>query len=314
MSATIGKAGISAIIAICLLVAPSLGVYPIFLMKLLCFALFATAFNLVLGFVGLLSFGHAAFFGVAAYLTGHMVAVWSLPTDIGILLGALGAGVLGFVVAALATRRSGIYFAMITLALAQMVYFFCVQAPFTHGEDGMQGIPRGWFLGIVDLSQPQNMYYFVLGICAAGFAVIYRTIHSPFGEVLKAIRENETRAVSLGYNVVGFKIAAFTISAAISGLAGATKSIVFQSATLTDVHWQMSGEVILMTLLGGMGTLFGPAVGAVVVVSLQNYFAGLGAWITILTGTIFVLCVLVFRHGIIGELNRLVATRGAGKR
>jgi len=305
MSVATGKYTALALIAVFLLTAPFLGFYPIFLMKLLCFALFATAFNLVLGFVGLLSFGHAAFFGMAAYFTGHIVKEWVFPTEIGILLGALGAGALGFVVASLATRRSGIYFAMITLALAQMVYFFCLQAPFTHGEDGIQGIPRGTFLGIVDLSQTLNMYYFVVGVTAIGFFIIYRTVNSPFGEVLKAIRENETRVLSLGYHVTGFKIAAFTISATIAGLAGATKTIVFQSATLTDVHWQMSGEVVLMTLLGGMGTIFGPAAGAVVVVALQNYLAGLGAWITIITGAIFVACVLTFRRGIIGELSRL---------
>ena len=309
MSITAGKLAALGLVATFLLVAPFLGVYPIFLMKLLCFALFATAFNLVLGYVGLLSFGHAAFFGMAAYFTGHMVKQWAFPTEIGILMGALGAGALGFVVASLATRRSGIYFAMITLALAQMVYFFCLQAPFTHGEDGIQGIPRGTFLGLVDLSKSLNMYYFVVGVCAIGFFVIYRTVNSPLGEVLKAIRENETRVLSLGYHVTRFKIAAFTISATISGLAGATKSIVFQSATLTDVHWQMSGEVVLMTLLGGMGTLFGPAAGAVVVVTLQNYLAGFGAWITIITGTIFVACVLIFRRGILGELNRVLQGR-----
>lgn len=309
MNTAAGKYAALAVAAALLLIAPFAGFYPIFLMKLLCFALFATAFNLVLGFVGLLSFGHAAFFGMAAYFTGHIVKVWMFPTEIGILMGALGAGVLGFVVASLATRRSGIYFAMITLALAQMVYFFCLQVPFTHGEDGIQGIPRGSFLGLVDLSQINNMYYFVLGVTAIGFFIIYRTVHSPFGEVLKAIRENETRVVSLGYHVTRFKIAAFTISAAVSGLAGATKSLVFQSATLTDVHWTMSGEVVLMTLLGGMGTIFGPAAGAVVVVTLQNYLAGFGAWITIITGTIFVACVLTFRRGIIGELNQFIQNR-----
>jgi branched-chain amino acid transport system permease protein len=308
MSAAGVKLTILVLITGFLLIVPLTGIYPIFLMKLLCFALFATAFNLVLGFVGLLSFGHAAFFGMAAYFTGHIVKEWAFPTEIGILMGALGAGLLGFVVASLATRRSGIYFAMITLALAQMVYFFCLQAPFTYGEDGIQGIPRGTFLGVVDLSQINNMYYFVLGVCAIGFFIIYRTVHSPFGEVLKAIRENETRVLSLGYHVTRFKIAAFTISATVAGLAGATKSIVFQSATLTDVHWQMSGEVVLMTLLGGMGTIFGPAAGAVVVVSLQNYLSGFGAWITIITGSIFVACVLTFRQGIVGELSRL--TRG----
>lgn len=311
MSIDAGKKIALALLVAFLLIAPFAGIYPIFLMKVLCFALFATAFNLMLGFVGLLSFGHAAFFGMAAYFTGHIVKEWQFPTEVGILLGALGAGVLGFVVASLATRRSGIYFAMITLGLAQMVYFFCLQAPFTYGEDGIQGIPRGNLLGIVDLSQINNMYFFVLGIFALGFFIIYRTIHSPFGEVLKAIRENETRVISLGYHVTRYKVAAFTISATISGLAGATKAIVFQSATLTDVHWTMSGEVVLMTLLGGMGTIFGPAVGAVVVVTLQNYLAGFGAWVTIITGIIFVACVLTFRHGVIGELNRILQRKKA---
>jgi len=311
MSVETGKRIGIALAAVFILVAPFIGIYPIFMMKVLCFALFAVAFNLILGFVGLLSFGHAAFFGMAAYFTGHMVKEWLLPTELGILLGALGAGVLGFGVAALATRRSGIYFAMITLALAQMVYFYCLQAPFTYGEDGIQGIPRGTFLGIVDLSQMLNMYYFVVGVFVVGFLIIYRTIHSPFGEVLRAIRENENRVVSLGYHVTRFKIAAFTISATISGLAGATKSIVFQSATLTDVHWTMSGEVVLMTLLGGMGTIFGPVIGAGIVVTLQNQLAGFGAWITIITGAIFVACVLTFRRGVAGEVSRILAARKA---
>lgn len=306
MTAALGKKLALALLTIFILIAPFIGLYPILVMKVLCFALFAVAFNLVLGFVGLLSFGHAAFFGMAAYFTAHTVAVWGFPTEIGILLGTLGAGVLGFLFATLATRRSGIYFAMITLALAQMVYFYCLQAPFTHGEDGIQGVPRGSLLGILDLSQSLNMYYFVVGVFVLGFFIIYRTVHSPFGEVLKAIRENETRVISLGYNVTRFKVAAFTISAAISGLAGGTKSIVFQSATLTDVHWSMSGEVVLMTLLGGMGTIFGPAVGAAIVVTLQNYLAGFGAWITIITGTIFVICVLAFRRGIVGEIERVL--------
>ncbi|MEX0923235.1 MAG: branched-chain amino acid ABC transporter permease [Rhodovibrionaceae bacterium] len=309
MTLELGKKLALAALAVFILITPFIGLYPILMMKVLCFALFAVAFNLVLGYVGLLSFGHAAFFGMAAYFTAHIVKVWGFPTEIGILLGAGGAGILGFLFATLATRRSGIYFAMITLALAQMVYFYCLQAPFTHGEDGIQGVPRGRFLGIVDLSQDLNMYYFVVGVFALGFFIIYRTVHSPFGEVLKAIRENETRVVSLGYNVTRFKIAAFTISAAVTGLAGATKSIVFQSATLTDVHWFMSGEVVLMTLLGGMGTIAGPAVGAAIVVALQNYLSGFGAWITIITGTIFVICVLTFRRGIVGEINRLLRLR-----
>ena len=309
MTAALGKKLALALLALFVLVAPFAGLYPILVMKVLCFALFAVAFNLVLGFLGLLSFGHAAFFGMAAYFTAHIVTVWGFPTEVGILLGTLGAGGLGLIFATLATRRSGIYFAMITLALAQMVYFYCLQAPFTHGEDGIQGVPRGSFLGLLDLSQTLNLYYFVVGVFVLGFFIIYRTVHSPFGEVLKAIRENETRVVSLGYDVTRFKIAAFTISAAISGLAGGTKAIVFQSATLTDVHWSMSGEVVLMTLLGGMGTIFGPAVGAAIVVMLQNYLAGFGAWITIITGTIFVICVLAFRRGIVGEINRVLNLR-----
>lgn len=292
-----------------LLVAPFLGLYPIFLMKLLCFALFACAFNLMIGYVGLLSFGHAAFFGMAAYVCGHAVKVWGLPTELGILLGAATAAVMGLLFGALATRRRGIYFAMITLALSQMVYFFALQAPFTYGEDGIQGIPRGRFLGIVDLSDILNMYYFVVGVFLVGFFVIYRAINSPFGQVLKAIRENEDRMTSVGYKTNHFKIAAFTLSAGISGLAGGTKAIVFQSATLTDVHWQMSGEVVLMTLLGGMGTILGPVVGAGIVVALQNYLAGAGSWVLVITGAIFVFCVLVFRRGVIGELNRFMNGR-----
>lgn len=292
-----------------LLLAPLLGLYPIFLMKLLCFALFACAFNLMLGYVGLLSFGHAAFFGMAAYVCGHAVKVWTLPTEVGILLGTATAAVMGLLFGALAIRRRGIYFAMITLALSQMVYFVAVQAPFTHGEDGIQGIPRGYFLGVVDLSDILNMYYFVVGVFLIGFFIIYRTINSPFGQVLKAIRENEERMTSVGYKTSHFKVAAFTLSAGLSGMAGATKSIVFQSATLTDVHWQMSGEVVLMTLLGGMGTILGPVVGAGIVVALQNFLAGIGSWVLVITGAIFVVCVLVFRRGVIGELNRILNAR-----
>ncbi len=296
------------LVVVLLLTAPFIGLYPIFLMKLLCFALFAAAFNLMLGYVGLLSFGHAAFFGMAAYVTGHAVKVWGFPTEVGILMGTLVAGALGLAIGSLAIRQQGIYFAMITLALAQMIYFFCLQAGFTFGEDGIQGIPRGYFLGVVDLSQTLNMYYFVVGIFSIGFIIIYRTINSPFGQVLKAIRENENRVVSLGYRVNHFKIVAFTLSAALSGLAGSTKSIVFQAATLTDVHWQMSGEVVLMTLLGGMGTIFGPVVGAGIVVTLQNYLVSVGSWVTVITGVIFVICVLIFRRGVVGEfVHRFVA-------
>lgn len=285
-----------------LLAVPFVGIYPVFVMKLLCFALFACAFNLMLGYVGLLSFGHAAFFGMAAYVTGHTVKVWGLTPEVGIIAGALVAAVLGLAIGSLATRRQGIYFAMITLALAQMVYFFSVQAPFTYGEDGIQGIPRGYFLGLVDLSDTLNMYYFVVGVFVFGFVVIYRTINSPFGQVLKAIRENENRVISLGYRVTHYKIAAFVLSAAFAGLAGGTKAIVFQAATLTDVHWQMSGEVVLMTLVGGVGTILGPVLGASILVMLQNYLASVGSWVTVITGVIFVVCVLAFRRGIVGEI------------
>jgi branched-chain amino acid transport system permease protein len=281
-------------------------VYPVFVMKVLCFALFACAFNLLLGFTGLLSFGHAAFFGSAAYVTGHVVKEWGFPPELGILAGALTGGILGYVFGSLAIRRQGIYFAMITLALSQMIFFLAVQFRFTGGEDGIQGIPRGKLLGFIDLSNDINMYYFVLAIFVSGFAVIYRTIHSPFGQVLKSIRENEPRAISLGYDVDRFKLLAFVLSSALAGLAGSTKCIVFQLASLTDVHWHMSGEVVLMTLLGGMGTIFGPVAGAAIVVGLQNYLAGIGSWSTIATGFIFVVCVLAFRRGIVGEIAGLI--------
>lgn len=277
-------------------------VYPVFAMKILCLALFACAFNLLLGYTGLLSFGHAAFLGTAGYVTGHTVKVLGFQPELGILAGTATAAALGYVFGSLAIRRSGIYFAMITLALAQMVYFMSLQMPFTGGEDGLQGVPRGKLFGMIDLRQPLYMYYFVFAIFLAGFWVIYRTIRSPFGQVLKAIRENEPRAISLGYDVEKYKLTAFVISAALSGLAGATKTLVFQLASLTDVHWHMSGEVVLMTLLGGMGTVFGPVIGAIVVVSLQNYGANIGEWVTVITGTIFVICVLAFRRGIVGEL------------
>jgi branched-chain amino acid transport system permease protein len=292
------------------LIAPFV-VYPIFLMKALCFALFACAFNLLLGYVGLLSFGHAAFLGWAAYVCGHTAKAWGWPPELAILAGTAAAALLGLAFGWLAIRRTGIYFAMITLALAQMTYFFALQAPFTGGEDGIQAIPRGRLLGLVDLGQMLNMYYFTLAVFLFGFFLIYRTVHSPFGQVLKAIRENETRAVSLGYKVDHYKLLAFVLSAALSGLAGATKAIVFQFATLTDVHWHISGEVVLMTLLGGMGTIFGPVAGAFVVVTLQNYLAQFGGWVTVITGAIFVACVLLFRRGIVGELARLLKAKAA---
>jgi branched-chain amino acid transport system permease protein len=284
------------------LVAPTV-VYPVFLMKVMCFALFACAFNLLIGYVGLLSFGHAMFFGMAAYVSAHAAKVWSFTPELAVLSGTLVAGALGLVVGALAIRRQGIYFAMITLALSQMVFFFCLQAPFTGGEDGIQAVPRGRLLGIVDLSNIWAMYGFVLVIFLGGFLLIYRVVHSPFGQVLKAIRENESRAISLGYDVDRYKLLAFVLSAALAGLAGATKAIVFQLASLTDVHWTMSGEVVLMTLLGGLGTVFGPVIGAAVIITMQNYLAQLGAWVTVVQGVIFVICVLAFRRGIVGEIG-----------
>jgi branched-chain amino acid transport system permease protein len=284
------------------LVAPTV-VYPVFLMKVMCFALFACAFNLLIGYVGLLSFGHAMFFGMAAYVSAHAAKVWSFTPELAVLSGTLVAGALGLLVGALAIRRQGIYFAMITLALSQMVFFFCLQAPFTGGEDGIQAVPRGRLLGIVDLSNIWAMYGFVLVIFLGGFLLIYRVVHSPFGQVLKAIRENESRAISLGYDVDRYKLLAFVLSAALAGLAGATKAIVFQLASLTDVHWTMSGEVVLMTLLGGLGTVFGPVIGAAVIITMQNYLAQLGAWVTVVQGVIFVICVLAFRRGIVGEIG-----------
>ena len=280
-------------------------IYLVFAMKVLCFALFACAFNLLLGFTGLLSFGHAAFFGTSAYITAYFCKQLGLSPEAGIVLGVLGSGALGWLMGSLAIRRQGIYFAMVTLALSQMVYFLAVQLPFTGGEDGIQGVPRGTLFGLIDLSIDTNMYYFVLAVFLLGFALIMRIVHSPFGQVLKAIRENESRAISLGYNVDRFKLISFVISAALSGLAGSMKSLVFQLATLTDVHWHMSGEVVLMTLLGGMGTILGPVVGAGIVVGLQNYLANIGSWSTIATGFIFVVCVLAFRRGVVGEISAL---------
>ena len=283
-------------------------VYPLFLMKALCFALFACAFNLLIGYAGLLSFGHAAFLGSAGYVTAHAAKVWGWPPELAILGGTAAAGALGLVVGGLAIRRQGIYFAMVTLALAQMIYFFCLQAPFTHGEDGIQAVPRGTLLGLFDLRQTLTLYFVVLAIFLGGFLLIYRTIYSPFGQVLKAIRENEPRAISLGYKADQYKLIAFVLSATLSGLAGGTKAIVFQLASLTDVHWTMSGEVVLMTLLGGLGTVFGPVAGAFVVIALENYLAQLGAWVTVVQGAIFVVCVLTFRRGLVGELARILKT------
>jgi branched-chain amino acid transport system permease protein len=275
-------------------------------MKALCFALFACAFNLLIGYVGLLSFGHALFFGWAAYVCAHAAKVWGLTPELAIASGTAVAAVLGAIVGALAIRRQGIYFAMITLALAQMMYFFAVQAPFTHGEDGIQAVPRGRLFGLVDLADQTNMYVMVLVVFLAGFLLIYRIVNSPFGEVLKAIRENETRAVSLGYKTERYKLLAFVLSATFAGLAGATKALVFQLASLTDVDWPMSGEVILMTLVGGLGTLFGPVAGAFFMVTLENYLTTIGQWVFVVQGAIFVVCVLLFRRGIIGELAQFL--------
>jgi branched-chain amino acid transport system permease protein len=282
-------------------VAP-LVVYPLFMMKVMCFALFACAFNLLIGYVGLLSFGHAMFFGMASYASAHAAKVWGLTPELAILFGTSCSALLGFVAGSLAIRRQGIYFAMITLALAQMVYFFCLQVPFTGGEDGIQAVPRGRLFGWIDLSQTWAMYTLVLVIFLGGFLLIHRVVHSPFGQILKAIRENESRAISLGYDVDHYKLLAFVLSATLAGLAGATKALVFQLASLTDVHWSMSGEVVLMTLLGGLGTVFGPVVGAAMIMSTENYLAQLGAWVTVVQGLIFVFCVLAFRRGVVGEL------------
>lgn len=302
-----------------LAVIPLMGIYPIFAMKIMCYALFACAFNLLLGFTGLLSFGHAAFLGSAAYASGHAMKLWGFSPELGILYGVLVAGLLGLAMGALAIRRSGIYFAMITLALSQMVYFFFLQAKFTGGEDGLQGVPRGTLFGLIDLKSDLNLYYVVMGIFVLGYFIIWRTVHSPFGQVLKAIRENEPRAISLGYDVDRFKLLAFVLSAMLAGLAGSTKMLIFVSATLSDATWQMSGLVILMTLIGGLGTLVGPVIGAFIVVLLENkvgdfgamltkwtgieWFQRLGESVTIVIGLIFVICVLAFRRGLVGELS-----------
>ena len=288
-------------------VAP-LVVYPVFMMKVMCFALFACAFNLLIGFGGLLSFGHAMFLGSAGYVSAHAAKVWGLTPELAILAGTLAAVVIAVTTGLLAIRRQGIYFAMITLALAQMIFFFCLQAPFTGGEDGIQSVPRGHLFGLIDLSSNTAMYVVVFVIFMSGFLLIQRVIHSPFGQVLKAIRENESRAVSLGYDVDRYKLVAYVLSGGLAGMAGATKALVFQLASLTDVHWTMSGEVVLMTLLGGLGTVFGPVVGAAVIITMQNYLAQFGAWVTIIQGVIFVICVLAFRRGIIGEIAHKLRT------
>jgi len=290
-----------AVMVALLLLAP-LVVYPVFMMKVMCFALFACAFNLLIGFGGLLSFGHAMFLGSAGYASAHAAKVWGFTPEFAILFGTAVALALGAVAGLLAIRRQGIYFAMITLALAQMIFFVALQAKFTGGEDGIQSVPRGRLFGVIDLAQPMAMYALVTVIFLAGFVLIWRVVHSPFGQVLKAIRENEPRAISLGYDADRYKLVAFIISGGVAGLAGATKALVFQLASLTDVHWTMSGEIVLMTLVGGLGTVFGPVVGAFVIIAMQQYLAGFGQWVTVIQGVIFVACVLTFRRGVIGEI------------
>jgi branched-chain amino acid transport system permease protein len=293
-------------LAVLLVIAPFVA-YPVFVMKVLCFALFALAFNLLLGYGGLLSFGHAAYFGMASYVSAYTAKYWGLTPELAILLGTGIAAALGAVFGALAIRRQGIYFAMITLALAQMVFFFSLQTPrFTGGEDGIQAVPRSSLFGLVSLADDRALYWLVAAIFMAGLLMIYRIIHSPFGQVCKAIRDNEPRAISLGYRANQYKLAVFVLSAGLAGLAGATKAIVFQLASLTDVHWSMSGEVVLMTLVGGLGTVFGPIIGALVIVAMQNYLASLGAWVTVVQGVIFVICVLTFREGIVGVIAKWI--------
>lgn len=285
-----------------LLALAPLAFYPVFMMKLMCFALFACAFNLLIGYAGLLSFGHAAFFGGAAYVTAHAAKVWGWNPEFALLAGTCFAACAGLLVGFLAIRRQGIYFAMITLALSQLVYFLALQLRFTGGEDGIQNVPRGMLFGLIDLNQPMAIYFLVMAISVGGFALICRVVHSPFGQILKAIRENEPRAVSLGYRAERYKLLAFVLSAALAGLAGATKALVFQVASLIDVQWQMSGEVILMTLLGGMGTLLGPVIGSALVVTLESYLAESGLPVMVVIGSVFVVCVMLFRRGIVGEL------------
>ncbi|MEG0000168.1 MAG: branched-chain amino acid ABC transporter permease [Comamonas sp.] len=315
------------LLLLALIIAPFAGAYPVFVMKLMCFALFAAAFNLLLGYTGLLSFGHAAFLGTAAYITGYSMKFWGLSPELGMLAGTLGGALLGLLFGWLAIRRQGIYFSMITLALAQMVFFVCLQVPYTGGEDGLQGVPRGKLFGLIDLADDLTMYYVVLAIVVAAFLLIVRTVHSPFGQVLKAIKENEPRAISLGYDTTRFKLLAFVLSAALTGLAGSLKTVVLGFATLSDAHWTTSGHVVLMTLMGGLGTLSGPIVGSAVVVLIENkigelgtflgritgfeWFNTLGESVTIVTGLIFVVCVLAFRRGIMGEINAWLARKKA---
>jgi branched-chain amino acid transport system permease protein len=301
------------VLAVALAIAPQVGIYPVFLMKALCFALFACAFNLLIGFGGLLSFGHAMFLGTAGYVCAHAAKEWGWPPEAAILGGTVAACVLGIVVGLLAIRRQGIYFAMITLAMAQMVYFVFLQAPFTGGEDGLQGVPRGKLFGLLPLDNDKVMYFVVLAVFVAVFAFILRVVHSPYGQVLKAIRENEPRAVSLGYDVDRYKLLAFVISTALAGLAGSLKTLVLGFATLSDAHWSLSGEVVLMTLLGGMATFAGPVLGAFTIIGLQNFLADrVGSWVTVIIGVIFVVCVVAFRRGFVGELLAWQARRRLG--
>jgi branched-chain amino acid transport system permease protein len=283
--------------------------FPPYLMKVLCFALFACAFNLLIGYVGLLSFGHAAYFGMGGYIAGYASKAWGVPPELAILMGGAIGALLGLPFGWLAIRRAGIYFAMITLALAQMVYFFCLQAPFTGGEDGIQAIPRGTLFGLFDLTADLTMYWVVAFVFLAGFLLVHRIVHSPFGQVLKATRDNEPRAISLGYRTNDYKLLAFVLSAALAGVAGGTKALVFNIATLTDVYWAMSGEVVLMSLVGGLGTVFGPVVGAAVIITMQNYLAEFGAWVTVIQGGIFIACVLAFRRGIVGEIGHALKVK-----
>jgi branched-chain amino acid transport system permease protein len=294
---------VALLVMVILIAVSPLVLYPVFLMKVLCFALFACAFNLLIGYAGLMSFGHAAYFGMGSYVAAYAAKVWGVTPEVGVALGALSGAVLGTAFGGLAIRRQGIYFAMITLALAQMVYFFCVQAPFTGGEDGIQQVPRGALFGLIALQNDMVLYVVVAIIFLAGFLLIHRIAHSPFGQVLKAIRDNEPRAISLGYRTDDYKLAAFILSTTLAGVAGATKSVVFGIATLTDVHFSTSGEVVLMTLLGGLGTVFGPVVGALVITGMENYLAQFGDWVTVTQGIIFVACVVAFRRGIIGEIG-----------
>jgi branched-chain amino acid transport system permease protein len=292
-----------AAMAVLLAIVPATNIYPFFVMQALCFSLLACAFNLLIGFGGLLSFGHAMFLGTAGYFTAHALKVWGVSPEIGIVIGTAGAAALGLITGYVSIRRQGIYFSMITLALSQLLYFIYLQAPFTHGEDGIQGIPQGKMFWFIDLSKPTVLYYVILVGFLGGFLLIFRTINSPFGEVLKAIRENEPRAISLGYKTDQYKLLAFILSGTLSGFAGSLKVFVAQNASLTDVHWSMSGEIVLMTLVGGLGTIFGPVVGAFVIIAMQQYLAGFGQWVTVIQGVIFVACVLTFRRGIVGEIG-----------